>query len=58
MIILNKIKNTKLIINIVVLSLIYFFSFYIFPKLGFYNKLDYVNIKTNAHKVFTLTNSN
>jgi hypothetical protein len=57
MIILNKIKNTKLIINIVVLSLIYFFSFYIFPKLGFYNKLDYVNIKTNAQKVFILTGS-
>jgi hypothetical protein len=52
MIILDKIKNTKLIINIVVLSLIYFFSFYIFPKLGFYNKLDYVRIETNAQKIF------
>jgi hypothetical protein len=53
--ILNKINNTKLIINIVVLILIYFFSFHIFPKLGFYNKLDFIGIKTNARAIFFQT---
>ncbi len=55
--ILNKISNTKLIINIVVLILIYFFSFHIFPKLGFYNKLDYTGIKSNARDIFFYTQS-
>jgi hypothetical protein len=60
MIISKKIKNTKLIINIVVLILIYFFSFHIFPKLSFYNKLEYKGIRANELflNVQSLTNSN
>ena len=60
MIISNKVKNTKLIINIVVLILIYFFSFNIFPKLSFYNKLEYREIMVNEHllNLLSFTNSN
>lgn len=55
MIIYNKIKNTKLIINIVILILIYFFSFHIFPKLSFYNKLEYRKILVNNNYLNILT---
>ena len=51
MIISNKIKSTKLIINIVVLILTYFFSFHIFPKLGFYNTIEYRGVKVDE-KIF------
>ena len=51
----NKINNTKLIINLVALILIYFFSFHIFPKLNIYNKIDYTGIKTNARSIFFFT---
>jgi hypothetical protein len=59
MIISNKVKHTKLIINIVVLILIYFFSFHIFPKLSFYNKLEYKGIVVNEFfiNILSLTNS-
>ena len=60
MIISNKIKKAKLIINIIVLILIYFFSFHIFPKLSFYNKLEYKEIVVNELflNLLSLTNSN
>jgi|688.fasta_scaffold239679_2 hypothetical protein len=45
MIIISK-KN--IIINIIALILIIFFSFHIFPKFGTYNKLDYKQIKVNV----------
>jgi hypothetical protein len=48
----NKIYNAKLIINIIILILIYYFSFHIFPKLSFYNKLDYIGIASNARGIF------
>ena len=59
MIIYNKIKNTKLIINIVILILIYFFSFHIFPKLSFYNKLEYrkISVNNNYLNILSLVNT-
>jgi len=58
MIISNKVKHTKLIINIVVLILIYFFSFHIFPKLSLYNKLEYKGIVVNEFFINTLSLTN
>jgi hypothetical protein len=54
MILSSRVKSTKIIINIVALVLVYFFSFHIFPKLGIYNKLDYIDIKTNGRDIFYL----
>ncbi len=51
--ILNKVNNAKVLINIVVLILIYFFSFNLYPNLGFYNKLEYKGIKTEAFNFFS-----
>jgi hypothetical protein len=51
--ILNKIIHTKVLINIVVLILIYYFSFHMYPKLGFYNTLEYKGIKTKAFSFYS-----
>jgi hypothetical protein len=56
--ILNKINNAKVLINIVVLILIYFFSFHLYPNLGFYNKLEYKGIKTEAFNFFSNNHNN
>lgn len=48
----DKIKISKIIINLVVLIFIYVFSFHIFPKLGTYNQIDYTGVKTNSKKIF------
>ena len=47
-----NIKNKKIIINIVALISIFFFSFHFYPKINFYNKFDYKGIKTFSHLIF------
>jgi len=49
----GKIKISKIIINLVIILFIYFFSFHIFPKFNAYNHLDYTGIKTNSKKIFS-----
>ena len=49
-----KIKNKKIIINIVVLILIFFFSFHIYPKINVYNKFDYKGIKTSPEYIMII----
>jgi hypothetical protein len=56
--ILNKINNAKILINIVILILIYYFSFHIYPRLGFYNKLEYKGIKTEASSFYHIIDFN
>jgi hypothetical protein len=50
----DKIKISKIIINLVVLILIYVFSFHIFPILGTYTKVDFIGIKTNSDALNSL----
>jgi len=45
-------KKATLTLYTVILILIYFFSFHIFPKLNSNNKYDYRHINTNAKEIF------
>lgn len=53
MIIFGKLKKAITISNIIILVLIYFFSFYIFPKLTSNIKYNFININTRALDIFS-----
>jgi hypothetical protein len=53
----DKLKNKKIIINIVALILIFFFSFHFYPKINVYNKFDYKGIKTDPQFIIIIDNN-